>query len=118
MTQEEKIEKLKRWLDHNKVAYDEPDREGSGYVAIFVRKMRIVVFVCPPEKEEFCYSLAMQGNRRAFFVRDSEDMGFIFEKMRNCLHGMLLKYLQPAKPKRKHIHITTKKNIRHDKIKY
>lgn len=115
MTQEEKVEKLKHWLDHNKVVYDEPNREGSGYVALFVRKMRIVVFVCPPEKEEFCYSLAMFDNRRAFFVRDSEDMAFIYEKMHNCLHGMLLNDLQPAKPKRKRVTI---KSVKHERISY
>lgn len=113
MTQDEKLQSLIEWLDKHGIKYVQPtDGEIDNFVRLFIKKMKIVVFTCPNDKEDFCYQAASLARQRAFFVRENEDMDFIIEKIQNCLKGRTV-----AKAQREKSAVETQKRVEQRKTK-
>lgn len=124
MTQQQKQNELAEWLEAHGINFYEPlkyndPKHTSWYdrgVRLVIPQKRIAVVVCKEENENSVYELLKKSYIKAFFVRESEDLDFIFQKMQNCLKGWTVKKakeeakakLAPPHRKRERIHVPRK----------
>lgn len=95
MTQEEKLDGLKTWLETNKIKYYEPlkynDEKNILFhdkgVKIVLPKKSVAVVVCEPDKEAEAFTVVRSKNVNPVFIREEDSMDFILEKIQNRLKG-------------------------------
>lgn len=96
MTNQDKLEGLKKFLQENGLKYFEKYRSHTFKVTmdLKVRKLRIAVFISDGDpKHENALVYATKRNRKyyfarvynPFFIRESDSMEFIIEKMQNTI---------------------------------
>ena len=96
LTNEEKLEELKKFLRENKIRYIENHKSRTFGVTmnLKIRKLNIAVFLSDENRtfEEgivFAKSpingMPLRNLYNPFFIRESESMEFILEKMQNCI---------------------------------
>lgn len=92
MTKEEKLQALEEWLVKNRIWFNEQAEIINGCnVPVILPKFHIAVLICD-EKDENEYYRCLNGLYRLLFIRDSESVEFIEEKMKNltvdltCVH--------------------------------
>lgn len=97
MTQQQKLNELAEWLEAHGIDYVEMQEWYANNswlskgVRLTIPKKRIAVVVCKAEDENSVYEFLKQYFVKAFFIRNSEDMDFITEKMQNCLNGLTVR---------------------------
>ena len=93
MTNKEKLKALKAFLKENNVKYIENYQSAFGVkMDLVLKELRIAVFVSDDnkDKENAIYNagsgkMNMRWIYKPFFVRESESIEFIKEKMQNCV---------------------------------
>lgn len=96
MTNQEKLEELKKFLQENGLKYFEQYRSHTFNVTmdLKVRKLRIAVFISdgdPQHENALVYATKQNGRYwltkvyNPFFIRESDSMEFIIEKMQNTI---------------------------------
>lgn len=87
MTKQEKIEGLKDWLAKKNILFA-TNKDIEGYLAnIVLVDYRIAVSTIE-DGADFVYNSFSLANYRSFFIRESESLDFIIEKMTNCIHSV------------------------------
>ena len=96
MTNQDKLEGLKKFLQENGLEYIEQYRSSKYNLTmdLLVKKLRIAVFISDgdPEHEKSLVYATKQNGRywltkvyNPFFIRDSDSMEFVIEKMQNTI---------------------------------
>lgn len=102
MTNQEKLEELKKFLEENGLKYFEQYRSHTFNVTmdLKVRKLRIAVFISdgdPQHENALVYAPRRRASKRnannkylttmynPFFIRESDSMEFVIEKMQNTI---------------------------------
>lgn len=91
MTNKEKIEGLKKFLDNNNVSYTENYKSGFNVtIDLKITKFMIAVHV---ENNGDCddFYRAIKNPYTPFMIRDSDTLDFVIEKMQNCIVQVLLR---------------------------
>lgn len=92
MKTEEKLKGLTKWLDNRMAKYDVPEGNGDVKLTTLDKNGRkVVVFACPQDDEKYLYDFACRCRAKAFFIRDSDSVDFVIEKMEHCLDGWSMK---------------------------
>lgn len=105
-TTDEKIKAVKRWLIARGYSYIGRDNTWPEGTRLIVRRPRVAVFACEPEREQELFSAASQHYAATLFVREGETLEFVKEKLANCLNGKRLADLQKEEPRRRRVRIT------------
>lgn len=120
MTQEEKLEKVTMWLATNHIRHrihiKGADESLAPYMRIVTREKKVVLCVCPSERETDVFKEARRLRTHPVFIREHENVFFIIEKVKNALKGWSTKVAKEqeekaktaAKTEHKRIHITPK----------
>lgn len=116
MTQEEKLGRVIKWLDENKIKYIVPRKHWSDiireYVRIVVCSRRIFVAIAPEEKESDLFHAVRAMNAKPLFIRESENVNFVLYKLKNALKGWNTKVAKEQEEKAKTAARTERKRIR------
>jgi hypothetical protein len=93
MTNKEKLKALKAFLRENNVKYSEKHKSAFGVtIDLLLNDLKIADFVSDDDKQKENAifdakndNFKMRWIYKPFFVRESESMDFILEKMQNCI---------------------------------
>lgn len=90
MTNIEKLEALKNWLTENKVKFEENHYSKTKSITfdLLIAAHRIVVHLSD-EKDQAFYK-KVRKYYKPFFIRESETVEFIIEKMQNCIADQMV----------------------------
>ena len=133
MTNKEKLEALKSFLKENGIEYFENHKSSFGVmIDLKLPKQNIAVFVSNgKDYEEKCYNAEHHGCKiywtyKPFFIRESESVEFVLEKMQNCIVERMQHFQRQfekkckkaaakvvEQPKRKRTRIST---VRYEKV--
>lgn len=81
MTNEEKLEKLKSWLDSENIEWRVPKRKGSR-TSLVVDKFHMFIKVSDEHDQE--WYLAHMA-KHPVFIRDNDSVDFVIEKVQNTI---------------------------------
>lgn len=99
MTREEKVEALKKWLSENGYEYKENYSAKKVKIDLAVLNPKVAVRMADEDQKWYRDVCRVWS---PFFIRESETVEFIIEKMTNCIAAAKEKMPKPQpKPKRK-----------------
>ena len=85
MTNEEKLEKLKEWLKDNNIPFDENHKSKSTGFTFDLRVKKPLIAVCISSEKDNEIFHRIKRTYAPFFIRESETVEFVIEKMQNCI---------------------------------
>ena len=90
MTNKEKLEALKAFLNENNVKFTENYFSKSVNMTfdVLIKDMRIAVHVSDENDDRF-YRKSVKFYK-PFFIRESESVDFVIEKMQNCIYDRMM----------------------------
>ena len=105
MTQEDKFKSMETWLAQNhfrhKMNVKGVKPEYAQYMRTITSAGRVLVIVCPPDKEDELFKEGRRLHAHPLFVREKENVFFIIEKLKNALKGWNTKVAKEQEEKAK-----------------
>jgi len=90
MTNEEKLELLKKFLDENGIRYDEHHRSGTNVIMDLQIPDYMIAVHLSNDFDDTFYRMVYRVYH-PFFIRESESAEFVLEKMQNCITDIMVK---------------------------
>jgi len=90
MTNKEKLEALKAFLNENNVKFVENyySKTAKLTLDVLIKDLRIAVHLSDGHDQTFYKSVFMLY--KPFFIRESETVDFVIEKMQNCIYDRMM----------------------------
>ena len=89
VSNEKKLEAVKKWLKENGIEFEENHKTKTGLlIDLWVPKLFIAVHV-GDDPESMFYKMTYRW-AKPFFIRESETVEFVLEKIGNCCYDQML----------------------------
>ena len=90
MTKEEKLEALKAFLTENNVKFVENHYSKTNKLTfdVLIKDLRIAVHLSDENDQAFYHKIYKYY--KPFFIRESESVDFVIEKMQNCIYDRMM----------------------------
>ena len=101
MTNQEKLEKLKEWLEENNIPFVENYTSKSRGVTFDLRVKKPLIGVCISSERDREIFEKVKRVYAPFFIRESETAEFVIEKMQNCIVNKMMQAQRELEKKNK-----------------